>query len=121
MARRLEAVDRLWEAIGRAEGGDRVGLCLDTCHAHAGGIDLTGVVERVRAVTGRIDLVHANDSRDDPDSGADRHTNLGSGRVDADALAAVVSAAGAPVVVETPGGVGGQSADIAWLRARVDR
>jgi deoxyribonuclease IV len=30
-----------------------------------------------------------------------------------------VRAAGAPVVVETPGGVAGQSADIAWLRARV--
>ena len=30
MARRLEAVDRLWEAIGRARGGDAVGFCLDT-------------------------------------------------------------------------------------------
>ena len=46
-----------------------VGFCLDTCHAHAGGNDLA-VVERVRAITGRIDLVHANDSRDAFDSGA---------------------------------------------------
>ena len=40
MARRLEAIARLWEAIGAASGGDQVGFCLDTCHAHAGGNDL---------------------------------------------------------------------------------
>jgi deoxyribonuclease IV len=119
MARRIEAIARLWDAIGAASGGDTVGFCLDTCHAWAGGADLGEVVDRIAAVTGRIDLVHANDSRDAFDSGADRHTNLGSGSIDGDALAAVVRAAGAPVVVETPGGVEGQSADIAWLRERV--
>ena len=104
MARRLEAIERLWEAIGRAEGGDTVGFCLDTCHAHAGGNDLGSVVEKVRAITGRIDLVHCNDCRDEFDSGADRHTNLGSGHIDGADLADVVREAGAPVVVETPGG-----------------
>jgi deoxyribonuclease-4 len=118
MARRLEAIDRLWEAIGRAAGADRVGFCLDTCHAHAGGIDLGEVVDRVLAITGRIDLVHANDSRDEFDSGADRHANFGSGLVDGEALVAVVRAAGAPVICETPGGTEGQAADIAWLRGR---
>lgn len=118
MARRLEAIARLWEAIGAASGGDTVGFCLDTCHAHAGGADLADVVDRIRAVTGRIDLVHANDSRDAFDSGADRHTNFGAGMIDGEALARVVRAAEAPVVVETPGGVDGQSADIAWLRER---
>ena len=119
MARRLEAIGRLWDALGAAEGGDTVGFCLDTCHAHAGGNDLSSVVDRVRAITGRIDLVHANDSRDLFDSGADRHTNFGSGHIDGPALAEVVRAAGAPVVVETPGGAAGQRADIDWLRSRV--
>jgi deoxyribonuclease-4 len=119
MARRLEAVDRLWEAIGRARGGDAVGFCLDTAHAHAGGLNLATVVDRVRAITGRIDLVHANDSRDEFDSGADRHTNFGSGLINGEDLAQVVRAAGAPVVCETPGGVAGQAADIAWLRSRI--
>ena len=119
MARRLDTIARLWDAIGGAAGGDTVGFCLDTCHAHAGGNDLANVVDRVRAITGRIDLVHANDSRDTFDSGADRHTNFGSGFIDGAALADVVRAAAAPVVVETPGGVEGQSADIAWLRQRL--
>ena len=117
MARRLEAIARLWEAISTASGFENVGFCLDTCHAHAGGNDLGTVVDQVRAITGRIDLVHANDSRDEFDSGADRHTNFGSGHIDGDALAGVIRAANAPVVCETPGGVEGQAADIAWLRA----
>ena len=120
MARRLERIDGLWEAIGRAKGGDTVGFCLDTCHAHAGGNELATVVEKVLAITGRIDLVHANDSRDDFDSGADRHTNFGSGHIKGDDLAAVVREADAPVVCETPGGAEGQGGDIAWLREQVD-
>jgi deoxyribonuclease-4 len=120
MARRLERIDGLWEAIGRAKGGDTVGFCLDTCHAHAGGNELATVVEKVLAITGRIDLVHANDSRDDFDSGADRHTNFGSGHIEGDDLAAVVREADAPVVCETPGGAEGQGGDIAWLREQVD-
>ncbi len=116
MARRLEAIDRLWDAIG---GFEDVGFCLDTCHAHAGGEELVGLVERVLAITGRIDLVHANDSRDAFGSGADRHANFGSGQIDPDALVAVVAAAGAPVVCETPGGADGQGADIAFLRERL--
>jgi deoxyribonuclease-4 len=60
--------------VGRG-GRVRRGFCLDTCHAHAGGEELLGIVDRVKAITGRIDLVHANDSRDTFDSGADRHDN----------------------------------------------
>jgi deoxyribonuclease IV len=116
-ARRLDALARLWDAVG--EYG--VGFCLDTCHAHAGGEDLLDVVDRVKAITGRIDLVHANDSKDGFNSGRDRHDNLGHGRIDPDLVVAVIRAAGAPVVVETPGGVEGQSADITYLRDHVSR
>jgi deoxyribonuclease-4 len=96
-----------------------VGFCLDTCHAHAAGEELATIVDRVKAITGRIDLVHANDSRDAFDSGADRHANLGDGQIDPDDLVGVVRAAGAPVVCETPGGREGQAADIAWLRKQL--
>ena len=119
MARGLERLEQLWGAVLEADGGDTVGFCLDTCHAFAGGEPLEGIVERARAITGRIDLVHANDSRDAFDSGADRHANLGQGSLDAGELADVVRAAGAPVVVETPGGAAEQGADIAWLRERL--
>ncbi|NUR85037.1 MAG: deoxyribonuclease IV [Nonomuraea sp.] len=110
MARRLDRIARLWEAVGEFE----VGFCLDTCHAHAGGEELLDLVDRVKAITGRIDLIHCNDSRDDFDSGADRHANLGKGKIDPEAILAVCRAAGAPVIVETP--AEGQAEDIAFLR-----
>src|SRR3954463_10041954 len=111
-ARRFDDLARLWEAVGPFGAG----FCLDTCHAFAGGEELLGVVDRVKAITGRIDLVHCNDSKDDFDSGRDRHQNIGSGNIETDAIIAVVEAAGAPVVCETPGGASGQAADIALLR-----
>jgi deoxyribonuclease IV len=117
MARRVDAIARLWDTIGR----DDVGFCLDTCHFHAGGEELLGVVDRAKAATGRIDLVHANDSKDPFDSGRDRHENLGDGRIDPELILAVVTAAGAPVVVETPGGPAGQGRDLDLLRAGLPR
>jgi deoxyribonuclease-4 len=111
MARRFDRLAQLWDAIG--EFGP--GFCLDTCHAHAGGEDLAGIVARVLSITGRIDLVHANDSRDTFDSGADRHANFGTGHIDPDAIVDVCRTAGTDVIVETPGGAEGQAGDIAYL------
>lgn len=114
-ARHLDALARLWEVVG----GYDVGFCLDTCHAHAGGEDLLDIVDRVKAITGRIDLIHANDSRDSFGSGADRHENLGRGQIDPELVVAVIRAANAPVIVETPGGAAGQRTDIAYLRSKL--
>lgn len=111
MARHLDAVERLWDQVGDF---DDAGFCLDTCHAWAGGEDLVDVVERVRGITGRIDLVHLNNSRDEFDSGRDRHANLADGQIDRDVLVEVVRAADAPVILETPGE--GLADDLAFLR-----
>jgi deoxyribonuclease-4 len=116
MARHLDRIAGVWEAISSAEGFEQVGFCLDTCHAWAGGIELPTAVEKLRAITGRIDLVHANDSRDSFGSGADRHANFGHGRLDPGELAGAVRDAGAPVICETPGGPAEHLADFAWLR-----
>jgi deoxyribonuclease IV len=118
VARYLDRIERLWEVLDGVEAP--LGFCLDTCHAHAAGESLEGLVERVRAITGRIDLVHLNDSKDEPGSGRDRHENLGRGRIDPDLLVEVVREADADVVVETPEKDGGsQAEDIAWLRERL--
>jgi deoxyribonuclease-4 len=113
MARRFDRLAQLWDAIG--EFGP--GFCLDTCHAHAGGEDLAGIVERVLAITGRIDLVHANDSRDVFDSGADRHANFGQGHIDPEQIATIARDAGCDVIVETP--AEGHAADIEFLKAHL--
>jgi deoxyribonuclease-4 len=113
MARRFDALARLWDAVGEFNAG----FCLDTCHAFAGGEDLTDVVDRAKSITGRIDLVHLNNSRDEFNSARDRHANIADGTIDPEQLVAVCAAAGAPVVVETP--AEGMAADIAFLRDRL--
>jgi len=120
MARHVDAIEALWEAIDGVE--QPVGFCLDTCHLHAGGDDVLDATKRLRDIVGRIDLVHLNDSRDEAGSGRDRHANLGAGRIDPDLLVAMVTASGAEdVLVETPDGDDGQGQvrDIAWIRARL--
>jgi deoxyribonuclease-4 len=139
MARGLDAIDRLWDAIGDLGGtregsggqngdgaqdggaaGDEggvqatgeIGFCLDTCHAFAGGDGLAGIVDRVKAITGRIDLVHCNNSRDEFGSGRDRHATIETGQIDPAQLLDVVQAAGAPAISETPD----PGADLRWLR-----
>ena len=113
MARRFDALARLWDAVG----GYDVGFCLDTCHAFAAGESLEGVVDRVRAITGRIDLVHLNNSRDGFGSSRDRHAPVHEGTIPAEQLLAVCADAGAPVVLETR--PDSQTDDIAWLRAQL--
>lgn len=116
-ARRVEWIAKLWEEVG--EFG--VGFVLDTCHAWAGGEPFDELVPRVMEATGRIDLVHANDSKDPFDSRRDRHENLGAGQIPPDDLIRVIIEADAPVVVETPGGAAEQAADIEWIRGFLSR
>ena len=119
MARGLAAVARLWDTLGDLAAGGTdgaqagpIGFCLDTCHAYASGDGLAGIVERVKAITGRIDLVHCNNSRDEFASNRDRHAGIESGTIDPGLLLDVVGTAGAPVICETPD----PRADVAWLR-----
>lgn len=112
-ARSLDRLAMLWDAVG--EFG--VGFCLDTCHAWAAGLDLETVVDDVRAITGRIDLVHVNSSRDPAASSRDRHANFATGTIPPELLAHVVREAGCDALVETPGE--GQAEDLAFLRARL--
>lgn len=113
MARRLDRLAQLWDVIG--EFGP--GFVLDTCHAHAGGEQLDGIVDRARAVTGRVDLVHANNSRDAFDSGADRHANMADGQIDPEIIAEIARDAGCDVIIETPRE--GHADDIEFLRKTI--
>jgi deoxyribonuclease IV len=115
-ARRVDDLARLWQEIGDLAPG----LVLDTCHAWAGGEPLAELVERVMAATGRIDLIHANDSRDPFDSRRDRHANLGEGHIPPDQLAAVLRGCQAPIVIETPGDVDAHCTDLAWIHAQLE-
>ncbi len=114
MARSLDNIARLWQAIADA-GADDVGFCLDTCHANSAGEELAGIVDRIKAITGRIDLVHCNNSRDEFNSGRDRHAGLTIGTIDPATIVSVVQGAGANVICETPD----PAADVRWLSSQL--
>jgi len=69
--------------------GDRVGVCLDTCHAFAARYDLRTreaideTLKRFDEIIGldRLKVVHVNDSKGDLGSGIDRHEHLGMGKI----------------------------------------
>jgi deoxyribonuclease-4 len=114
MGRRADVIARLWEHIAEFDPC----FCFDTCHAHAGGEDLDVVVERLLASIGKIDLVHANSSRDPAGSGRDRHANFDEGQMDVDVLIDMVKASKSSVVIcETPWS--GIADDIESLRNQV--
>ena len=73
------------------------------------------MVDHIKAITGRIDLVHLNNSRDEFDSARDRHANLEDGTIDAEVLTAVAQASGAPVILETP--AEGLAEDVRFLKS----
>jgi deoxyribonuclease-4 len=116
VGRRFDALARLWDAVAGAKTEVEVGFCFDTCHAHAAGEELDDAVERVLAIVGTIDLLHANDSRDAAGTGADRHANLGAGEIGAEPLREMIRAAGPPVIVETPGDANELRADMGFVR-----
>ena len=97
-----------------------VGFCLDTCHAHAGGIDLATAVDKVRASP-------AGSTWSTPTTAATPSTPAPTGTPTSapasppDLFARVVRAAGAPVIFETPGGAAEHRADFAWAAARAAR
>jgi deoxyribonuclease-4 len=100
---------------------DQVGLCLDTCHLHAAGEDVTDpreVIDKISAALGpdRIGLVHVNDSRDPRGSHRDRHESIGRGAIGAagfEALFAIPGLRDVPLLVETPT----HARDVALLKA----
>lgn len=109
----------------------RLGVCLDTCHAFAAGHDLAapGGMKRtldalVRAVgRGRLQLVHANDSKDARGSARDRHEAIGQGHIGKDPFVELFrhpATRNVPVVVETPGDAGAHRRDVELLCALRD-
>ena len=97
--------------VDRAACGDRLGVCLDTCHVWDAGYDiahdLDGVLTRFDKLLGldRLKAVHFNDSKNPLGSRKDRHEKLGQGHIGLDALrraACHPALQGRPFILETP-------------------
>lgn len=103
---------------------DRVGVCVDTCHAYAAGYDLVedydGVWRRFRELLGmeRLGLIHLNDSKHPLGSHKDRHETLGEGTLGTEPFRRLMLDDGlrhVPKILETPKGDDPVAADLANL------
>ena len=122
-------VQDLGPYLDAVENHPWLGVCFDTCHAWAAGHDLatpggmTATLDALVATVGRerLQLIHANDSKDECGSTRDRHETIGAGRIGTAAFAELLAhpaTAGVPVIVETPTVEHtGHAADIALLKS----
>ncbi|MDX1644634.1 MAG: deoxyribonuclease IV [Thermoanaerobaculia bacterium] len=123
-------IQQLGTIVELCPHGERLHLCLDTCHAfaagyaidEAGGLDeLLGEIDQHLGL-GRLAVIHLNDSRHRRGSRRDRHANLGAGRIGLDAFERLLfepRLAGVPMILETPLGKDGDGhrRDLETLRA----
>ena len=116
------------EELLSAVADDRLGLVLDTAHLFAAGVPIDepgGVADfsdelRARGLASRLSLVHANDSVFERGAHRDRHTDIGEGMIGPEGWRALVNdplIGSVPWMLETPGDVDRQRADIAHLRS----
>jgi deoxyribonuclease-4 len=100
--------------IEGAGGGERLGLCLDSCHLFVQGYDITdadhleAVLDEADEKVGldRLGAVHVNDAAVPLGSCRDRHANIGEGHMGRKGLAAFLSEPrfeGLPATIETAG------------------
>ena len=99
--------------LDRVKKRERVGVCLDTCHAFASGFDLSGPesVSQSMAIFKdsvgyeRIKVVHLNDSKGALGSSLDRHEKIGKGKIGMKGMKAFLQYRGIterPLIMETP-------------------
>ena len=89
---------------------DKMGVCLDTCHIHDAGYDLTNfdnVLKEFDEIIGLKSLyvVHVNDSKNVMGAHKDRHANIGYGEIGFETLNNIVHHPlldNIPMILETP-------------------
>lgn len=107
---RLEQLAAMREQV---EDPDRVAYCVDTCHMHAAGYDLSSesgyesAMEDVETILGleRVPVLHLNDSQEPCESRVDRHENIGEGTIGEEGFRCLMNDSrwnGVSKVLETP-------------------
>lgn len=102
--------DQIQYIIEHVELNHLLGVCLDTCHLHDGGYDLTKFDDILKEFDEKIGLdrllvVHVNDSKNERGAHKDRHENIGYGYIGFETLNTIVhhpKLKDVPKILETP-------------------
>ena len=106
IGRNLEEIKTIIDSVNN----ERLGVCLDTCHLHDAGYDLTKFDEFLNEFDNiigidKIKCIHINDSKNVIGSHKDRHENIGFGKIGFDTLLNVIyndKLVDIPKILETP-------------------
>ncbi len=122
-------MEELTAIDGLADHSERIGVCLDTCHAFAAGYDLRDESEYERLLgeldggigLNRLHAWHLNDSKFPAGKRRDRHENIGEGEIGLGAFERIVNDTrfkDTPMALETPLGDDdqGHARDLATLK-----
>ncbi|WP_368652095.1 deoxyribonuclease IV [Ornithinibacillus sp. 4-3] len=100
MAGKGTEIGRTFEELAQIIDGvthnEHLSVCLDTCHIHDAGYnvseDFDGVLNEFDKIIGidRLKVIHINDSKNEQGAHKDRHENFGFGHIGFDALHGVV-------------------------------
>jgi len=125
--------EHLASILELAGGDERLGVCIDTCHAHAAGYDLGNAdaaetmfdeIDRLLG-KGRVRALHVNDAKSERGSRVDRHALIGRGTLGPEPFRWLVNArrfADIPGILETPLAKGETyAAEVAALRSLAER
>lgn len=102
--------DQIQYMIEHTQLSSLLGVCLDTCHLHDAGYDLThfdDILEDFDQKIGldRLLVVHVNDSKNERGAHKDRHENIGYGHIGFETLNMIVhhpKLKDVPKILETP-------------------
>ncbi len=103
-------IDEIKYIINGIKDKSRIGVCLDTCHLHDSGIDLTKFDEYLDIFDkeigiNKIHCIHINDSKNTISSHKDRHANIGQGEIGFNTLINIIynkRLGEIPRILETP-------------------
>ena len=120
--------EEIQQIIERVENQSRVGVCLDTCHVHDGGYNISedpyAVFEEFDKVIGfdRLKAIHLNDSKNVLGAHKDRHEKIGEGDLTLDVIIKIIThpvVKNLPICLETPNDIDGYAREIAMLKRAV--
>ena len=118
--------EELRAIMDTSKAGDRLGVCLDTCHVYDGGYDIVNQLDDVLEVFDRViglerlKAIHLNDSKNPMSSHKDRHEKIGEGSIGLDAMVRIINHPALrhlPFYLETPNEIEGYAREIALLRS----
>ena len=119
---RFEELKMIMDGVG----GDRLGVCLDTCHVYDAGYDIVEDLDGVLAEFDRIiglehlKALHLNDSMNPFSSHKDRHACIGEGSLGVETFRKIINhplLQGKPMILETPLETSGHAKEITLLRS----